>query len=147
MNARQLHEMNDFATYGTLSHSGTRVARELRIQKNKCASVCVRCHGFPAASAKDFPSSAMRVGQKRINQLSTVATLSEADRAAGGQRAKGEGAKRRFGTHPRTVHAFLELEINIKLTCSLPAHTHTHTLRGCTRHLYTDIYGRLCVRI
>lgn len=140
--------MNDFATYGTLSHSGTRVARELRIQKNKCASVCVRCHGFPAASAKDFPSSAMRVGQKRINQLSTVATLSEADRAAGGQRAKGEGGKAKVRhTPPHCTCVFgvgNKHKTHVQPACT---HKHTHTLRGYTRHLYTDIYGRLCVRI
>lgn len=121
--------MDDFATYGTLSHSGTRVARELRIHKNECASECAGvsvcvCVVTVSQQGKCKRFSGKRnacVDQKRTNELSTeFSTLSAADRRQlEARRGQGEGKGR---VHPRTAaNMRLELEINIKLTCSLHA--------------------------
>lgn len=117
MNARQLSETDDFATYGTLSHSGTRVARELRIHKNECASECAGvwvcvCVVTVSQRGKCKRFSGKRnacVDQKRTNELSTeFSTLSEADRRQlEARRGQGEGEGRRASAPPHCCeHAF-----------------------------------------
>lgn len=95
-------------TLPVMAHCRT-VARESR--GNYCAfiktNVRVSVRGcalsrFPIeASAKDFPASAMRVDQKRTNELSTeFSTLSKADRR------QLEARGRRASAPPPCVHAF-----------------------------------------